>query len=385
MIKVCHVIFNHNIFDGRIFHKEALSLASHGYDVTILAPEIIEIYQKNKHQKNDLTINPKQKNIKFSFYKHNKLIPNLIRSSFTKKELKKKLISIDADIYHFHEDGFLLDIAVEFKKWLPDKKLIFDFHEFFLHRLRQKKSKKIAKYIKLENKLLENVDLFITVSDFITEYYKTLSQKPVITIMNCQSEKIMSVSNIKMDLENSFWIVHEGNLYFDRGLKLLIEVARFIKNPDIKFLIIGKLPENELNYFQQKTKEYGTEDKFHFTGFLPYEEVADFLNLSKVGLVLRLSANAQTTLPNKFFNYMRFGLPIISLENVSSDDIIQEQNLGYVFSNNEAEKMANTLENLSVNKSLYKKLSENSYQAFKTKYNWGKMEQRLLDAYEILK
>jgi len=383
--KVCHVIFNHQIFDGRIYHKEAVSLADNDYNVMILAPKIIETNWKHKRQKPGSTSSLKHNNIKFEFYKHNKLIPNIIRCNFTKKAIKEKLIEIDADIYHFHEDGFLLEIAVEFKKWLPAKKLIFDFHEFFQHRLRWRKSKKVAKYIKLENQLLEDVDFLITVSDFITKYYKTLTQKPVITIMNCQSEKIMSVSNKKMDLEKSFWIVHEGNLYFDRGLKLLLEVARFIKNPDIKFLIIGKLPEKELIYFQQKTKECGTEDKFHFTGFLPYEEVADFLNLSKVGLVLRLSANAQATLPNKFFNYMRFGLPIISLENVSSDDIIREQNLGYIFSENEADKMANCLENLYENKSLYKKISENSFQAFKIKYNWEKMEQRLLDAYEMLK
>ena len=384
MIKVCHVIFNHNIFDGRIFHKEVLSLANHGYDVTVLAPETIERHGKNQI-KADSIINQKHKNVRINFYKYNKYIPNLIRSIFTTKEIKNQLISINADIYHFHEDGLLLEIAAEFKEWLPDKKLIFDFHEFFLHRIRHKKSKKVAKYTKHENKLLVNADLFITVSDFITGYYKTLTQKPVITIMNCQSEKIMSASNKEIDLKKSFWIVHEGNLYFDRGLKLLIEVARFIKKPEIKFLIIGKLPEKELIYFQQKTKEYGTEDRFHFTGFLPYEEVADFLNLSKAGLVLRLSANAQTGLPNKFFNYLRFGLPIISLKNVSSDNIILEHNLGFIFSNNEAEKIANIIDNLSANNSLYKKLSKNAFLAFKTKYNWEQMEQKLLDAYEMLK
>ena len=38
MKRVCHVVFEHRSFDGRIFFKEAVSLARAGYDVVVLVP-----------------------------------------------------------------------------------------------------------------------------------------------------------------------------------------------------------------------------------------------------------------------------------------------------------------------------------------------------------
>lgn len=384
MKKVCHIIFEHSLFDGRIFHKEATSLAQNGFNVIILAPTIKKgtIGRKKEIQVNsEYSLN----NVTFKVYHYNKcIIKNFgIRNYFSKKSLIEQIKKIDADLYHFHEDNFTMEVAANFKKLFPKKKLVFDLHEFFLHRLRfnKKGRKRIRKYIFLENKIIKNADLLITVSDFMSDYYRTLTSKPVITILNCQSENIFQANKSENIKEDFFWIVHEGNMRFDRGLKEIIEIARLIKNPVIKFMLIGKLPKKEMLYFKLKTKEYKIEDKFFLTGLLPYEEVSYYLMKAKLGLNLIITANGKMGLGNKFYNYLRFGLPTISFSSPLLDKFLKEFEVGYSFLPYEISEIAEKIEEILNNKELYNRLSKNTKRAFKEKYNWGLMEKKLVEAY----
>ncbi len=386
MNRICHIIFEHRIFDGRIFFKEAISLAQNGFEVIILAPTIDK---KSLGLKKEAPLSENKtyesQGIKFHTYFYNKKLPKQlnIRQYFCKQDLLKKLKQIDADVYHFHEDGLTMEIAAQLKEILPGKKIVFDFHEFFIHSYREKKRKinRINEYIKLENKIVKQADLIITVTDFISAYYKTLCQCPIISLYNCQSEKIFPTSKENIVDDGIFWIVHEGRMLFDRGLKLIIEVARKLDHPNIKFLIIGNLAKAEERYFQNTTSQYQIQDKFHITGFLPYQEVPLWLKKGKVGLTFMLSDNAKTTISNKFFNYIRFGIPILSLHHPIIDDIIAEYEVGYVFDKNEAKEIAIQIKELYDNQKLWSKLKTNAEKAFKTTFNWKNMEQRLISAY----
>ena len=63
---------------------------------------------------------------------------------------------------------------------------------------------------------------------------------------------------------------------------------------------------------------------------------------------------------------------------------MREYKLGYIFDENEAKEIAAQIEELYHNKKLHLKLSNNVRKAFKTTFNWEKMEQRLLAAYNSM-
>ena len=107
MTKVCHVTSVHEPTDARIFERECLSLAQI-YDVTLIAPNVDD-YEKNGIHVKGVPLPAKR-----------------LKRLRSLDAILKKMIEVDADIYHFH-DPELIPIGLKIQK--QGKKIIFDSHE----------------------------------------------------------------------------------------------------------------------------------------------------------------------------------------------------------------------------------------------------------------
>ena len=85
--KVCHVTSVHPADDIRIFHKECGSLSNAGYEVYLVAPEILN------HIRNGIQI----------IGVLNKPVSRLQRILFYTKRVYKNALWVNADIYHLHD------------------------------------------------------------------------------------------------------------------------------------------------------------------------------------------------------------------------------------------------------------------------------------------
>lgn len=110
--KVCVLTSVHDVFDTRIFHKQAKSLIKYGYDVTLIA----------QHDKEEEKEGIKIKPIK-------RPLNRFERVFILSWELFRKAKKENAEIYHFH-DPELLPVAVMLKLFTR-KKVIYDVHEHY--------------------------------------------------------------------------------------------------------------------------------------------------------------------------------------------------------------------------------------------------------------
>ena len=94
--KICHVTSAHQPFDGRIFERECTSLAKH-YDVYMIVPNTEDCDCNGVHV---LGVHIPQGRLKRQFYI---------------KDIYKRMVDVDADIYHFHEPE-LFPYALKIKK-----------------------------------------------------------------------------------------------------------------------------------------------------------------------------------------------------------------------------------------------------------------------------
>ena len=109
--KITHLTSAHPRYDIRIFIKECNSLAKiKNYEVSLIVAD-----DKGDEVKNNVNI-----------YDVGKLQGRVNRIFKTTKNVLKKAIELDSDIYHLH-DPELISVGLKLKK--IGKKVIFDAHE----------------------------------------------------------------------------------------------------------------------------------------------------------------------------------------------------------------------------------------------------------------
>src|SRR6185436_13917191 len=109
MIKVCVMTSAHPVYDARIFHKQCRSLASAGYQVTLIAPGA------ERGTRDGVQLEP---------------VP-LRKNRFTRMLLGplavcRKAFQENADLYHFH-DPELIPAGLVLRA--TGKRVIYDIHE----------------------------------------------------------------------------------------------------------------------------------------------------------------------------------------------------------------------------------------------------------------
>ena len=121
MIKVCHMTTVHDRYDSRILKKECVSLANAGYDVTLLVADNLPDENFKNVKISSIDFSPKNR---------------LDRILNSKKQMLKKALLINADVYHFH-DPELIPVGLSLKK--KNKKVIYDSHEDYPNDIKEKK------------------------------------------------------------------------------------------------------------------------------------------------------------------------------------------------------------------------------------------------------
>jgi len=88
--------------------------------------------------------------------------------------------------------------------------------------------------------------------------------------------------------------------------------------------------------------------------------------------------------PNKLFEAMMCGKPIIVTEGASMSDIVKNVNCGLVVPYGDTNAIKEAISRLRSDLELCQLLGRNGRRAYKEKYSWDIMEERLINAYKGL-
>ena len=154
-IKVCHISTVHTAFDGRIFHKECVSLAEAGYSVSLVVT-----HEKDEvvNGVNIVALNPSKGRLYRFFIKSWLAFFKALRTK--------------SKVYHIH-DPELMIIGLMFR--LLGNKVVFDSHENVSHQIETKEwlgSKFIRSIVKGVYIVLERF--------FILFFHRVISVTPEI-------------------------------------------------------------------------------------------------------------------------------------------------------------------------------------------------------------
>lgn len=240
----------------------------------------------------------------------------------------------DYDIIYMHD--YFMPIIGAFSSKRLKKKWIYDAHELLIQRRKYKKSKRELFFFILEKFSAPKADLVIAANDERLRIIKRIYKLPsIVSVGNISNLNIRKINDKPDDI-----IVYQGILNEERRPDLYIKVLKFL--PDhIKLKLIGG---GNIDYYKNLAKDWGLSDRVIFTGKIPYKDLIGESQKCKVGIVSYLmnDLNNLYCSPNKLFEYIQFGLPIIASPQPFLKQVIKKYNLGEIW-----DCRKDTIENLA--------------------------------------
>ena len=364
MKKICILTSVHPAFDGRIFHKEAKTLAKAGYNVILIA----------KHDNEKIVDGvrivplPEPKN---RIERMTKIMWKLFRLA-----LKEK-----ADIYHFH-DPELIFIGLLLK--LHGKKVIYDVHEDVPKQILNKDwigniyNRKCIAFIVY---IIEQIGAFLynEIVAATPDIAKKFPKNKTVVLRNFPIlELIDDVKPINYKKDKSV-IIYAGGLARTRGIMEIIQAMEYIDNK-AELCLLGKWESKKFRYECENLEGW---NNTRYLGFISLNEVFQYMKIADIGLcLLHPIKNYITGLPIKAFEYITCSLPMVMSNFHYWREIFGECTL---FANPyDPKDIADKIIYLLDKPNEARKFSKKGRKLIEEKYNWETESKKLIILYNSL-
>lgn len=177
-------------------------------------------------------------------------------------------------------------------------------------------------------------------------------------------------------------LVYLGNLDGSRGLDVVVRAVRYLKNsgPRVKVTIIGDGPS--IQHLRALACELNVADRVKITGRLSFSQVQTIMAQAHVGLIPHYSTAAwNSTIPNKLFDYMLLGLPVIVSDVRPMSRIVRTEGCGEVFRDRDEADLARRIIALA-DPHVRRAKGMNGQAAISKLYNWNYDSQILVQTVE---
>ncbi len=262
------------------------------------------------------------------------------------------------------------------------KQLSYDSHEFFTEVPELIKRPKIrAIWLRIEEWIFPKLTQVYTVNHSIAKKYSEKygvnvqvlrNVAPLWTAKNLATKKELGLPENKKIL-----IMQGAGLNIDRGVEEAIRMMPFIENTVL--ILVGSgdcIPE-----MKQLVLENNWTDRVLFFGKRPYQELLKFTFHADLGLSFDqpTNPNYQFSLPNKIFDYIHSGTPILCSDVIEVSTLIHRYNIGKVIVDYDPQTLAKTIDAILSNEPLLNQWKENCVLAAQHE-NWEK-ESRVLEQF----
>ncbi len=291
----------------------------------------------------------------------------------------------------FHKADFLLANDLDTllanhmaKKLKSNCQLVYDSHEYFIgvpELVNKPMVKKIWRSI--ERRTLPKADHMYTVNSSIAELYKQEYDREIKVVRNISDPKAFSKKFTKAELglpENKKIIIIQGaGINVDRGAEEAIEAIKLIENTLLIFVGNGDV----IPILKAQVKAEKLDEKVLFFGKRSYNELMNFTLLSDLGLSLDKSSNInyQFSLPNKIFDYIHAGIPLLVTDLIEVKKIVLGYSVGLVTPSLDPTVLADKIKEILFNKQLNSSFRQNSKIA-SSQLSWSNEIKILDEIYE---
>ena len=233
----------------------------------------------------------------------------------------------------------------------------------------------------LEIRGINCADLLILVDESRLEEIHGATVKNLIYIYNTPEDQTPPLTREIHTSGELFSIFYAGYLLNDRGITDIIRAIADV--PGVELVLAG--PVIDKNIMDEIAAHPKT---VTYIGWIPtYEEILH--RSMSADMLFRFSDPALPTKnkyasPNKLFEAMMCGKPILVSDNSSMARIVRHNNCGLVVPYGDVGAIKEAIVKLRTNPGLRAELGKNGRRSYEEKYSWTIMENRLVTAYNNL-
>ncbi|BCL79500.1 glycosyltransferase family 4 protein [Ktedonobacteria bacterium brp13] len=140
--------------------------------------------------------------------------------------------------------------------------------------------------------------------------------------------------------------LYQGYLLPDRGLETLVRSASYLP-PDCVIVLLGQSFGTMAEDLQELIVSLHVEDRVKILPPVPYDLLLEWIATADIGLLLLppdYSLSIRKCLPNKFFEYLAAGLPILCSELEVVASLVREHEIGAVVTDLVPEQIAQAIQ-----------------------------------------
>jgi glycosyltransferase involved in cell wall biosynthesis len=287
-----------------------------------------------------------------------------------------------------HRHSYSIVHACDFDTLIPaiicklvwGKKIVYDIFDFYADHLRATPIwiKKVIKVLDLE--LIGWVDTVIITDESRYAQIEKAKVKRSEVIYNTPQDSFVSEEDWYHKRHHfGLKLAYVGLLQEERGLMTILELLAKHPNWSLDLGGFGGDEEKIIRVAQQlgNVRFYG---RISYPLALHLYQEADVL----FAIYDPTIENHKYASPNKVYEAMMLGKPVIVARGTNVDRIIETENCGLVVEYGNADDLEAALIELQNDPDLYRKLSRNGRIAYENKYNWTIMRRRLLDLYRMI-
>jgi glycosyltransferase involved in cell wall biosynthesis len=365
-VSVCHISSVHPANDVRIFHKECASLSASGYwDVHLVGNGPLDV---------------RGTGVIFHPLPAGKPANRLWRMLLRGWQAYRTAKSVDADLYHVH-DPELLPWAYVLK--LSGKKVIYDAHEDVPRDiltktwLPEKLRRPVAHMFEFfENAVARRFDKIVTATPFIRDRFLSVKADAV-DINNYPMLEEFKPAPPWTNKQNE--VCYVGMITPIRGILEMCRAMSFVRS-EARLNLCGSFSSESLKITTSLIEGW---THVNDLGLVDREIAKEVLDRSIAGIVVfHECANHINAQPNKLFEYMGAGIPVIASHFPLWRQIIEGNNCGLMVDPKDPKAIADAIDSLICNPQEAERLGANGKRAVQEHYNWSNESHKLVLQYQ---
>ncbi len=297
-------------------------------------------------------------------------------------ELRHEALRRDAALYHFH-DPELIPLGLELRA--RGKHVIYDVHENLPEAILSKPYLPTGSRIPIaagawvaERVMAAAASAIVTATPAISRRFPAAKTIPV---QNYPLLNELESPASRPFRERDRTVVYAGGISAKRSVFEMVQAMSLIET-EAQLVMAGRFDRAAT---EQDVQEVPGWDRVRFLGWQPRSALPGLLENARAGIVLfHPEPNHVEAMPNKLFEYMSAGLPVIASDFPLWRQIVEGAGCGMLVDPQDARAIAGAIEWMLTHPDEAEAMGRRGREAVVNTYNWDREAEKLIQLYQRL-